>query len=378
MSNTRVPLFDIFAGKRVFVTGHTGFKGSWLSLWLSQLGSHVAGYSLEPPTNPSNFIVSGIEDRLVKSTIGDLRDYQRLHDAIAEFEPDLIMHLAAQSVVKRGYQNPLETISTNVMGTANVLESIRMLGMPCAVFCVTSDKCYFNKEQPWGYRETDEMGDLDPYGGSKGAAELIIRSFRESYFPIENIDEHRVWLASGRAGNVIGGGDWTDHALVVDCIKAFHELQAVSIRNPLAQRPWQHVLQCLSGYMTVSANLLARTNKQICSGWNFGPLPGNELPVSEVVRLLADYWGGGQWIVESKAGHKREAQILRLAIDKAIWELDWRPAWNVTESLQKTVQWYQEYFDPTNHAMQDFSLRQIREFELAMVSRNPESVGQLA
>ena len=370
--------FQIFNGKRVLITGHTGFKGSWLTLWLTNLGCDVAGFAFEPPTQPSNFEASGIEDCLQNHVIADVRDYPALIRTIDDFEPDLVMHLAAQSVVKRGYEDPLETISTNVMGTANVLEAVRQYGQPCGVLCVTSDKCYRNKEQAWGYREKDEMGDLCPYGGSKGAAEIIIHSFRESYFPVKEIDRHGVWLASARAGNVIGGGDWTDHALIVDCIKSFHAGEKVIIRNPHAQRPWQHVLQCLSGYMTLAAQLLEKKDTKYCSGWNFGPLPGNELPVIDVVKHVAEFWGFGQWEVhQNRGGEKREAQILRLAIDKAIWQLKWKPCWDVEKTLRQTVNWYQEYFN-NSQSIREFSLQQIHEYESAMQSVDRETAERWA
>lgn len=364
--------FESIRGKRVFVTGHTGFKGSWLSLWLSRLGCQVAGYALEPPTNPSNFDVCDVSGVLHQNTFGDLRDLSHLSDAIDRFQPDLIMHLAAQSVVRHGYDNPLETFTTNIIGTANVLEAVRTIGRPCAVFCVTSDKCYENREQAWGYRECDHLGESDPYGASKGAAELVIRSYRKSYFPIHSIREHGVWLASGRAGNVIGGGDWTEHGLIADCIRAFSRGEDVEIRNPAAQRPWQHVLQCLSGYLAVSARLLERQDPGFCSAWNFGPVAGDELPVRQVVGFLTKFWERAGWRDVGEPGQIHESQILRLSIDKAMWQLGWRPGWNVFEALQHTAEWFKAW-DAGKDSMREVCFSQIDAYEQRLFeSRNAE------
>ncbi|MEM7452775.1 MAG: CDP-glucose 4,6-dehydratase [Planctomycetota bacterium] len=361
MSN-KLASFDALKGKRVFVTGHTGFKGSWLCLWLDALGCEVFGYALEAPTQPSNFTVSGIEEVVTHSRIADIRDAKELARSIDEFKPDLIMHLAAQSVVRHGYEAPIDTLSTNVMGTANVLEAVRKIGRPCSVLCVTSDKCYRNDEQAWGYRECDHLGESDPYGASKGAAELVIRSYRKSYFPLSDIENHGVRLASARAGNVIGGGDWTGHGLIADCVRAFAEGREVELRNPKAQRPWQHVLQCLSGYLTVSALLLSGDDPRICSAWNFGPVNGDELPVHEVVDYLANYWPGSGWTDVSKGDAEHESQILRLSIDKAVWELGWNPGWNVYQSLDATANWFLEYFS-NPEKMREVCFSQIRQYE---------------
>ena len=350
-------------GKRVFLTGHTGFKGSWLALWLADLGAHVSGFSLAPPSEPSNFAVSRVADVLDRHHHGDIRDAAALNAAIREARPDLVLHLAAQSVVGEGYREPRATFDVNVMGTIGVLEAVRALDAPCAVVCVTSDKCYQNVEQVWGYRECDAMGEHDPYGGSKGAAELAIRSWRHSFFPPEREAEHGVRLASARAGNVIGGGDWKRDALIVDVVKALADGRAVELRSPGAFRPWQHVLQALSGYLTLSARLLTDPDPRWCSGWNFGPVPGNELPVREVVEIFQAAWegnggSGAGWIDASGGDHMREAHILRLSIDKALWELDWRPGWDVAEVLSRTAQWYRAYFEGSAD-MQAMSLAQI-------------------
>lgn len=341
-----------FRGRSVFVTGHTGFKGSWLCLWLERMGAKVTGYALEPPTDPSNFVVCGVRDVLAEHHVADIRDEDALATAMRRAEPSLVLHLAAQSIVRKSYQIPRETFDVNVMGTASVLEAVRRLDRRCSVVCVTSDKCYENIEQVWGYRESDAMGEHDPYGGSKGAAEILIRSYRHSFFPPEKLAEHGVKLASARAGNVIGGGDWTPDALVVDVFKALAHDEAVRVRNPIAYRPWQHVLQALSGYLTLAARLLQSDDPVYCGGWNFGPAPGNELPVREVVQLFLDEWGGGSWVDVSDPTQPHEANILRLAIDKALWQLRWKPGWPVRETLRQTARWYRSYLEQPDHARQ--------------------------
>lgn len=356
---------DSFRGKRVFVTGNTGFKGSWLSLWLASRGAEVTGYALEPPTDPSNFDVSNVEGFIHRQHYADVRDHQRLALAMAQADPDLVLHLAAQTVVRTGYDTPRETFEVNVMGTVNVLEAVRALRRPVSVLCVTSDKCYENTERTWGYRECDAMGDHDPYGGSKGAAELAIRSYRHSFFPRTRLDEHGVRLASARAGNVIGGGDWTKHALIVDVVQSLTKQEPVEVRSPQAFRPWQHVLQCLSGYLTIAAELLENDDVQVCSGWNIGPLPGNEISVAEVVNAFIEAWGDGTWIDVSNPQQVREAMILRLSIDKALWQLHWRPMWSVYEAIEQTAAWYQHYLSHPAE-MQEFSLRQIQLYEEAL------------
>ena len=362
-------LFQQFSGRRVLLTGHTGFKGSWLALWLHRLGAQVVGVALEPPTDPSHFEVANVADKMERSVIGDIRDERFVSPLIAETQPDLVMHLAAQSVVRAGYDDPLETFSTNVMGTANVLEAVRRTSAqsskPCAVLVVTSDKCYENVEQTWGYRECDPMGDHDPYGGSKGAAEIVVRTYRHSFFPVERLSQHGVWLASARAGNVIGGGDWTSNALIVDAVRSITQDVPIQIRSPLAVRPWQHVLQCLSGYLTISAKLLQAQDPGICSGWNIGPQPGNELTVRRVVEQFIEYWGTGQWEDQSNPDQLREAGILRLSIDKALTHLDWQPGWDVFTTLRKTAEWFQQYTQ-TPEAMQEISFSHIEQYEQRM------------
>lgn len=351
-----------FQGKSVFVTGHTGFKGSWLSLWLEKLGAQVTGYALAPPTNPCHFDQARVIDSLVGQHIADLRETDRLASAIDQAQPDIILHLAAQTVVRTGYQDPIETFSTNVMGTAHVLEAIRLRAVPVTAVLVTSDKCYENQEQVWGYRECDPMGEHDPYGGSKGAAELVIRSYRDSFFHPSKLASHRIKVASVRAGNVIGGGDWTEHALIVDMVKALSNDLPIRIRSPYAFRPWQHVLQALHGYLTLTQRLLESDDPSYCSGWNIGPTPGNEISVQQVVELFLAEWGSGQWVNESDPNAPREAGILRLSIDKAIWNLGWRPVWDTRRSIQETAAWYKQWLANPESA-RELSLSQISRFE---------------
>jgi len=353
---------ETFKGKRVFLTGHTGFKGSWLALWLTRLGAEVTGYAWAPPTNPSHFELADVQTKLHRHREADIRDAATLNRAMRDAAPDLVMHLAAQSVVRTSYNIPRETFDINVMGSIGVLDAVALLDQPPAVVMVTSDKCYENVEQVWGYTENDALGEHDPYGGSKGAAEIAIRSYRHSFFPVDKIDQHGVRLASARAGNVIGGGDWTKDALIVDVVKAICDNTPIQIRSPSALRPWQHVLQCLSGYLTLAARLLGTDAARYCSGWNIGPLPGNEITVMQVVQSFVEHWGEGEIVDASKPGQPAEANILRLAIDKAIWELEWRPRLSVFESIEKTAQWYKRYREDPD-SIGAFSMEQIGQYE---------------
>jgi CDP-glucose 4,6-dehydratase len=332
---------SVFRGKRVFLTGHTGFKGSWLALWLHRLGADVYGYSLPPPTDPSNYALSNVRSLLSGETLGDIRDRTRMAKALAAFKPDVVFHLAAQPLVRESYTNPFETFEVNVMGTASVLDAVRNLKRPCAVVCVTTDKCYENREQVWGYRECDPMGGYDPYSASKGAAEVLIASYRRSYFHPDRLAEHGVQLASARAGNVIGGGDWARDRIVTDMVAALAEGRPVPVRNPHAIRPWQHVLEPLSGYLKLAAAMLEKPGAKWASAWNFGPISGSELPVGELVPAFIEAWGLGTWVDQSAPDQPHEASILRLSIEKAGWELGWQPRWSCDEMIKRTAQWYQ-------------------------------------
>ncbi len=370
-------IFEVFEGCSVFVTGHTGFKGSWLCMWLDRLGAKITGYALEPPTNPNNFTISGVKDLLHNHYEADIRDEITLHKALKDASPDIVLHLAAQSIVRKSYQIPRETFEVNVIGTACVLDGVRKLKKPCSVVIVTSDKCYENQEQVWGYRETDSFGDHDPYGASKGAAEIVTQTYRHSFFPPERVLEHGVKLASSRAGNVVGGGDWTSDALIVDIVKALSERHPVKIRNPNSYRPWQHVLQALSGYLTLAAKLISSDNPEFCSGWNFGPLPGNELPVDEIVEMFINEWGYGFWNDISLPNQPREVNILRLNIDKALWELNWKPQWDIQQTIEKTVHWYKHYLDDPK-TMRQVCYNQIASYEETLLESDPAPYLELA
>ncbi len=332
--------FPAFRGKRVFLTGHTGFKGSWLSLWLCQLGAKVHGYALPPPTEPSNYALSKVRDRLSGETLGDIRDRKRMREALAAFKPEVVFHLAAQPLVRDSYAVPFETFEVNVMGTASVLEAVRELQRPCAVVCITSDKCYENREQLRGYREGDPLGGHDPYSASKGAAEILIASYRRSFFHPDRLGEHGVQLASARAGNVIGGGDWARDRIVTDMVAALSAGRPVPVRNPHAIRPWQHVLEPLSGYLTLASAMLSKADHKWCEAWNFGPIAGAGMPVGKLADAFVKAWGKGGWVDRSSPGQLHEAAILRLNIQKARRELGWRPRWNCQEMVKRTAQWY--------------------------------------
>ncbi len=333
-----------FSGRSVFVTGHTGFKGSWLCLWLEQLGARVTGYALAPPTEPNNFTTSAVREVLTGHHEAEIRDPVSLTEALREAQPEVIFHLAAQSIVRQSYRLPRETFDVNILGTATLLDAVRALGLPCSLVAITSDKCYENKEQVWGYRETDEMGGHDPYSASKGAAELLISSYRRSFFPPGKAPERRVKLASCRAGNVIGGGDWTPDALIVDAVQALARRESIQVRSPQAVQPWQHVLNALSGYLTLAATLLESEDPALCSGWNLGPAAGQCLSVREVVELLIRYWGSGSWTDGSDANSPYESHLLMLCIDKVLWRLRWKPIWDTEEAVAKTAEWYHRYF----------------------------------
>ncbi len=346
----------------VFVTGHTGFKGSWLCLWLQRLGARVTGYGLDPPTEPNNFTVASVAQGLARDHRVDIREGAALEAALDEARPEVVLHLAAQSTVRESYRAPRETFAVNVMGTANLLDALRRLRRPCAVVLVSSDKCYDNREQVWGYRETDPLGGHDPYSASKGAMELLAASYRDSYFAPRRLAEHGVQLATARAGNVLGGGDWTRDALLVDAIDALWRGQPVGLRNPLAVRPWQHVLEPLSGYLQLASRMLRDKEPRLSGGWNFGPLAGQEVPVWQLVEQATRCWGGGSWENQGGAGQPAEAGQLRLSIDKALWQLGWRPRWDLRQALEHTVHWYREYFAGVT-GMRQLCLDQIALYE---------------
>jgi CDP-glucose 4,6-dehydratase len=325
-------------GKRVFVTGHTGFKGSWLSLVLHTLGAEMAGYALAPETDPSLFDRANIAS-CGQSTIADIRDAAALSSALKDFQPDIVLHLAAQALVRQSYVDPVGTYATNVMGTVNVLEAVRSTPSVRAVVVVTTDKCYENREWPWGYRETDAMGGYDPYSSSKGCAELVVSAYRRSFFPASTHASHGVGLASARAGNVIGGGDWSTDRLIPDIVRAIAEGRPVQIRNPHAIRPWQHVLEPVRGYLML-AQALFEKGPAFADAWNFGPYDFDARPVEWIVRRMTELWGdGASWAVDP-GDHPHEAQYLKLDCSKTMQQLEWRPRWSLDQSIGNIVSWH--------------------------------------
>ena len=325
-------------GRRVLVTGHTGFKGGWLCLWLQQMGARVTGYALEPPTRPNLFETAKVGANM-DSILGDVRDYDSVWAVMRQCKPEIVFHLAAQPLVVQSYQQPVVTYATNVLGTAHVLEAVRQVGGVRAVVNVTSDKCYANREWVWGYRENDPMGGDDPYSSSKGCAELVTAAYRASFFASTNYAQHGVGLASARAGNVIGGGDWAENRLVPDIIRAFQRCQPVTIRHPEAVRPWQHVLEPLSGYLLL-AERLRMEGVSFAEGWNFGPSEEDAWPVRRLAERLAALWGEGAGWRQDGDPHPHEAHYLRLDCAKAHERLDWRPRWDLARALAETVAWY--------------------------------------
>jgi CDP-glucose 4,6-dehydratase len=348
-----------WTGRRVFLTGHTGFKGSWLSIWLHALGAEVTGYALDPPTQPNLFELAAAEDG-IRSVRGDIRDFTQLKNAILECRPAVVIHMAAQSVVRHGYDDPIETYSSNVMGTVHLLEAIRQLKHRCVVVNVTTDKCYENREWVWGYREDEPMGGRDPYSNSKGCAELVTTAYRESYFPAQTFQDHGVALASARAGNVIGGGDWTSNQLVPDLMRAFLQGQSSLIRSPSAVRPWQFVLEPLRGYLLL-AERLTEHPVQFASGWNFGPADSDAKPVSWIADKLAQLWGGDASWRRDTGIHPHEARYLKLDASKARTYLDWHPLLSLNDALAWIVEWYRAF--QANDDLRGVVHRQIERYE---------------
>jgi CDP-glucose 4,6-dehydratase len=330
---------DFWRGKRVFLTGHTGFKGSWLSLWLQELDADLTGYALEPPTNPSLFEEARVADGMT-SIIGDVRELERLKEIIQEARPEIVIHMAAQPLVRLSYENPVDSYSTNVMGTVHLLEAVRLVGGVKAIVNVTTDKCYENREWEWGYRENEPMGGYDPYSNSKGCAELVTSAYRSSFFNKDQYDDHGVALATARAGNVIGGGDWAKDRLVPDILAAFERHASVNIRNPHALRPWQHVLEPLSGYLFLAERLYTQ-GPCFAEGWNFGPNDDDVKPVNWIVEKLVEMWEGDASWTKDPGEHPHEASYLKLDISKARARLGWHPKLGLEQALKLIVDWGQ-------------------------------------
>lgn len=346
-------------GKRVFLTGHTGFKGGWLSLWLQQLGADVTGYALEAPTTPSLFEVASVARGMV-SVIGDVRDGESLKRAMAQARPEIVIHMAAQPLVRYSYVNPVETYATNVMGVVNLLEAVRATPGVRSVVNVTSDKCYENREWPWGYRENEAMGGYDPYSNSKGCAELVTAGYRSSFFNAEKYAEHGIALGSGRAGNVIGGGDWAMDRLIPDMLRAIGAGRPVMIRNPHSIRPWQHVLEPLSGYLTLAEKLYTEGPVH-AEGWNFGPHDTDAKPVEWIIERMTQEWGAGaSWSLDGQ-NHPHEATYLKLDCSKARGQLGWHPRWDIGQTIAKIVEWHKAFDEGLD--MRELSLAQITTYQ---------------
>lgn len=353
------PIF--WQGRRVLVTGHTGFKGGWLCLWLQQLGAAVTGYALEPPTQPNLFEAARVGERM-DSILGDICDFEELRTVTREYRPEVVFHLAAQPLVCESYRQPVETYATNVMGTVHLLEAARQVGGVRAVIIVTSDKCYENHERRRGYREEEAMGGYDPYSSSKGCAELVTAAYRRSFFHPSDYGEHGVAVASARAGNVIGGGDWAADRLVPDLMRAWQAGEPIRIRQPAAIRPWQHVLEPLHGYLLLAERLWTE-GPAYAEGWNFGPDEADARSVRWLVDHLTAKWGtGATWRPDDKP-HPHEAHYLRLDCVKAHERLGWRPRWDLARALTETVAWYRAFRDGAD--MQLETLRQIAGFNAA-------------
>lgn len=351
-------MIHFWNGRRVFVTGHTGFKGGWLSLWLQHMGAEVHGYALAPDTTPNLFNKAKVADNML-STIADIRDHAQLSQCMHDFKPEIVFHLAAQAIVRSSYQQPIDTYATNVMGTVHLLDSVRRCPSVRAVVNVTSDKCYENRELSRGYVETDPMGGFDPYSSSKGCSELVTAAYRNSFFSTTAYTHHRVGLATARAGNVIGGGDWACDRLVPDIIRAIQSGCPVRIRNPKSTRPWQHVLEPLSGYLLLAEHLV-KNGSEFSQAWNFGPEEIDIRTVEWVVNRLTKLWGqGASWQLDTGA-HPHEARLLHLDITKSAQHLRWKPRWGIEESLQRIVDWHQA----CDHSaeMRATTISQIKEF----------------
>ena len=345
---------NAFHQRRVLVTGHTGFKGAWLSQWLLNLGAEVHGFALAPDTTPSLFHLLGLADRLASHRVGDVRDAAAVHAAVAAIRPEVVLHLAAQPLVRLSYREPAATWATNVQGTVHVLEALRGVGGARACVVVTSDKCYENREQVWGYRENEAMGGHDPYSSSKGAAEIAVASWRRSFFQ----DPAGMRLASGRAGNVVGGGDWSADRIVVDFVKAIAAGQPLRLRNPGATRPWQHVLEPLSGYLWLAARLLDDDGSRFADGWNFGPAEASVTTVKDLAERLVAAWGTGMVETLGNAGQPHEAGLLKLDVSKAAACLAWKGVWDVQRTAEETVAWYKTHHQGTAD-MRHLTQRQI-------------------
>ena len=346
---------DFWRGKRVFLTGHTGFKGGWLSLWLQSMGAQVHGYALNPPTQPSLFETAQVGKGMASSVIADVRDADRLCQAMQAARPEIIFHLAAQPLVRYSYAQPVETYAVNVMGTVHLLEAVRATPGVTAVVNVTTDKCYENREWAWGYRESEPMGGFDPYSSSKGCAELVTSAYRQSF-----LKSAGVALATARAGNVIGGGDWASDRLLPDFLRAVDAGETLKIRSPQSTRPWQHVLEPLSGYLLLAQRLYEK-GTDYTEGWNFGPSDEDTKPVQWIVERFTELWGEGAIWALDQIEHPHEAHFLKLDCSKARMRLNWQPRWSLAYALENIALWHKAYQQGKN--MREFSLNQIATYQ---------------
>lgn len=345
---------DFYRDKKVLITGHTGFKGSWLSMWLKHWGAEVIGFSLEPPTQPNLFTIANVADGMT-SIIGDIRDYNQIYNAVKTHQPEIVIHMAAQPLVLYSYHQPIETYATNVLGTVHLLEAIRQVGCTKTVLNVTTDKCYENKETLTAYNEQHNLGGHDPYSNSKACSELVTSAYRNSYF-----NKMKIGLASARAGNVIGGGDWAENRLIPDIIRGCMENRSVCIRHPHALRPWQHVLEPLSGYLLLTKHLHEHP-EQFADAWNFGPDEDDIKPVNWISDYITEQWGdNASWYLEDNKEKLHEATLLKLDCNKAKSILNWNPRWNLEAGLNKTIEWYKGF--QAKKDIRDLSLEQIATF----------------
>ena len=355
--NDTVFFKNFFREKRVLITGHTGFKGSWLAIWLKELGAEVLGYSLEPPSIPNNFEATDLKNRIIH-VYGDIRDFSGIEKIFIEFQPELVFHLAAQPLVRRSFEEPQMTFETNVMGTTNMLELVRRSSSVRVFINITTDKCYENKEWVWGYRENDPLGGYDPYSTSKACSELITQAYIRSFFS----NRESIGVASVRAGNVIGGGDWGTDRILPDCVRALSKREKILMRNPNSVRPWQFVLEPLYGYLLLATKLLERP-KDFMGAWNFGPDDGSYIPVSEVVNKVIHYWGSGDWgNVQSPSEDKHEMHLLKLNCDKAYSFLKWRAILDIDSAIKMTIEWFKTFYQSPNIDMYNHCVTQIKEY----------------
>ncbi|NQU51269.1 MAG: CDP-glucose 4,6-dehydratase [Bacteroidetes bacterium] len=349
---------NTYKNRRVLITGHTGFKGSWLCLLLHKLGADVYGYALEPPTKPNLFEEAKIDD-IITSYIGDIRDLEKLQNVFKKVQPEIVIHMAAQALVRESYKNPVETYAVNVMGTVNLLEAIRQTSSVKAVVNVTTDKCYDNKEWHWGYRENEPMGGYDPYSNSKGCSELVTSAYRNSYFNPKEYQKHGVAIASARAGNVIGGGDWANDRLIPDFIRSIAKGEKLQIRSPYAIRPWEHVLEPLNGYLLLGAKLLSE-GVHFAEAWNFGPNENDAKNVEWITGTICRLWGEGASFEIDKDPQPHEANYLKLDCSKAKAELDWYPRWDISTTLKSIVDWNKAFIKGEN--IRKFTIQQINQY----------------